>query len=75
MPFGRGNPSPVFRIVDYRRGGTPLDPDGRAHEAVDLFETGFPARIEDGQPLVTFQPKGRGGLTMRFEGLAPGSRR
>jgi len=72
MPFGRGNPSPVFRIVDYRRGGTPLDPDGRAHEAVDLIETGFPERIEDGQPLVTFQPKGRGGLVVRFEGLASG---
>ena len=71
MPFGRGNPSPVFRIVDYRRGGTPLDPDGRAHEAVDLMESGFPEGIEDRAPLVTFQPKGRGGLVMRFEGLVP----
>lgn len=72
MPFGRGNPSPVFRIVDYRRGGTPLDPDGRAHEAVELMEQGFPERVGDAAPLVTFQPKGRGGLVMRFEGLAAG---
>lgn len=69
MPFGRGNPSPVFRIVDYRRGGTPLDPDGRAHEAIELIERDFPEGVGDRHPLVTFQPKGRGGLVMRFEGL------
>ncbi len=71
MPFGRGNPSPVFRIVDYRRGGTPLDPDGRAHEAVELIERGFPEGVGDRHPLVTFLPKGRGGLVMQFEGLDP----
>ncbi len=70
MPFGRGNPSPVFRIVDYRRGGTPLDPDGRAHEAIELIERDFPEGVGDRHPLVTFLPKGRGGLVMRFEGLA-----
>lgn len=68
MPFGRGNPSPVFRIVDYRHGGTGQDVDERARVAVDLIESGFPDRSEGRTPLVTFLPKGRGGLMVRFEG-------
>jgi hypothetical protein len=68
MPFGRGNPSPLFRIADYRRGGTQLDLDERAHVGVDLIESGFPERSDGRTPLVTFLPKGRGGLVVRFEG-------
>lgn len=74
MPFGRGNPSPVFRIADYRDGGALLGGDESGHVTVDLIESGFPPRSEGRLPLVTFLPKGRGGLVVRFEGWAAGRR-
>jgi single-stranded-DNA-specific exonuclease len=70
MPFGKGNAAPVFRVLDYRQGGTSLDPDGRGGIGVRLFETGFPERSEPYDPLVTFQPRGGGGLAAHFVGWA-----
>jgi single-stranded-DNA-specific exonuclease len=69
MPFGRGNPSPVFRAQSYRA-ALPA-PSASGEESVDLIEQGFPDRAEDRTPLVTFLPKGRGGLVVRFEGWDP----
>ncbi len=66
MPFGRGNPSPVFRLLNYRAAAQ--GPSTGGDESVDLMEQGFPDRAEDRTPLVTFLPKGRGGLVVRFEG-------
>lgn len=66
MPFGRGNASPVFRLLGYRT--APPRPEQAGDESVDLIEQEFPDRIEDRTPLVTFLPKGRGGLVVRFEG-------
>lgn len=70
MPFGKGNEAPVFRVLDYRQGGTTQDPDERGGIGVRLFEMGFPERSEPYDPLVTFQPRGGGGLAVRFVGWA-----
>jgi len=70
MPFGKGNAAPVFRVLDYRQGGTSQDPDDRGGIGVRLFEMGFPERSEPYDPLVTFQPRGGGGLAARFVGWA-----
>jgi single-stranded-DNA-specific exonuclease len=70
MPFGKGNAAPVFRVLDYRQGGTAQDPDERGHIGVRLFEMGFPEKSEPYDPLVTFQPRGGGGLAVRFVGWA-----
>ena len=74
MPFGRGNPSPLFRLPDYREGSLATRAEEAGRSTVDLMESGFPPRSEGQVPLVTFLPKGRGGLVVRFEGWAPGRR-
>jgi hypothetical protein len=66
MPFGKGNPVPVFRVRDYRRGGTLQEFDDREGIGIRLFEIGFSDRTGAGDPLVTFQPRGGGGLAARF---------
>jgi single-stranded-DNA-specific exonuclease len=66
MPFGKGNPSPVFRVLDYRTGGTTQELDDREGVGIRLFETDFPEHSEEADPLVTFQPRGGGGLAVRF---------
>ncbi|MCA9750754.1 MAG: hypothetical protein KC591_01070, partial [Gemmatimonadetes bacterium] len=66
MPFGKGNPAPIFRVRDFRRGGTAMEFDSRDGVGVRLFESGFPDRFESYDPLVTFQPRGGGGLTVKF---------
>lgn len=69
MPFGPGNPTPVFRVAGYRTGGTAQELDARESVGVRLFETGFPARkAVTSDPLVTFQPRGGGGLAANFVG-------
>jgi hypothetical protein len=67
LPFGRGNASPLFRLRDYRA-AVPAPASEGGEESVDLIERDFPEVAEERTPLVTFLPKGRGGLIVRFEG-------
>lgn len=71
MPFGKGNAQPMFRIVDYREGGTASELDERERVGTLLLEKGFPKRPENADPLVTFEPRGGGGLAVQFEGWVP----
>lgn len=71
MPFGKGNRSPLFRILDYREGGTTRELDERERVNALLRETEFPSRPPGHDPLVTFIPRGGGGLQVRFEGWMP----
>jgi single-stranded-DNA-specific exonuclease len=70
MPFGKGNPTPLFRIDDSR--GDPVreaDPSDRV--ATLVHEPEFPERPKGMVPLVSFHARGSGGLRMRFEGWVP----
>ncbi len=71
MPFGKGNAQPMFRIIDYREGGTASELDERERVGTLLLEKGFPKRPENADPLVTFEPRGGGGLAVQFEGWVP----
>lgn len=66
MPFGKGNPTPVFRIRDYREGGTQTEGDRRDRVTALLEEPVFPDRPEGKAPLVTFHARGSGGLRAEF---------
>jgi hypothetical protein len=66
MPFGKGNPTPVFRIRDYREGGTQGEGDRRDRVTALLEEPEFPDRPEGTAPLVTFHARGAGGLRAEF---------
>jgi single-stranded-DNA-specific exonuclease len=68
MPFGKGNPTPVFRIRDYREGGTQAEGDRRDRVTALLEEPEFPDRPEGKVPLVTFHARGAGGLRATFAG-------
>jgi len=70
MPFGRGNPVPLFRIDDGR--GDPVrerDPNDRV--TVLVHEPEYPERPSGTAPLVSFHARGSGGLSIRFEGWVP----
>lgn len=68
MPFGKGNPTPVFRIRDYREGGTQSEGDRRDRVTALLEEPEFPDRPDGMAPLVTFHARGSGGLRAEFVG-------
>ncbi len=71
MPFGKGNRSPRFRILDYREGGTSRELDQRDRVNALLSEGEFPDRPAGHDPIVTFVPRGAGGLKVHFEGWVP----
>lgn len=68
MPFGRGNPVPVFAIMDYRSGGTLHEFDARDRVRALLHEPELPERPEGHVPMVIFHPRGSGGLAVEFQG-------
>jgi len=73
MPFGKGNPVPLFAIVDYRSGGTLHELDERERVGALLHEPDLPERPAGHVPLVVFLPRGSGGLAVNFQGWVEAS--